>query len=158
MPTRRPACKAVCLAGRSRFGQFRSTFDMIAEYFTGLQAQLQASMASLEARGAGGLSAYCRLSSPAPGAGAAADGSVRAGGGGQEGLLAVVAAAAAAAASGALGAAWAALAAGCWRLLELGGALYLSMRYFTGACRLCRLFRSWPQRWVLYLIRCTPGT
>lgn len=114
---------------------------MMLQYLYDLQAQLQASRASLEARG-GGLSALCRLSSPASSVGAA-DERVRTVPNGQDGLavVAAVIAAVLAAASGALSAAWTALAAGCWRLLELGGALYLSMRYFTGVRRLCHLLR-----------------
>lgn len=102
---------------------------MMTQYITELQQQLHASWASLEARG-GGLTSLCRFSSPAPGD--ERGGSSSGPGSAAEGLPAVLAAVTAAA-SGALGAAWAALAAGCWRLLELGGALYLSMRYFTGA-------------------------
>ncbi|KAI7841881.1 hypothetical protein COHA_004410 [Chlorella ohadii] len=107
----------------------------MTQYITELQQQLQASWATLEARG-GGLTSLCRFSSPAPGD--ERGGSSSGPGSAAEGLPAVLAAVTAAA-SGALGAAWAALAAGCWRLLELGGALYLSMRYFTG-----------PTCWLLF--------
>ena len=110
---------------------------MISQYFTELQQQLHASWASLEARG---VELTCRLSSPAPqpAHGAARCNAVsRPGPGSAEGLPAVAAVVAAAAgATAALRAAWAALAAVCWHVLELGGALYLSMRYFTGAGRL----------------------
>lgn len=120
-------------------GAFGSRTSMISQYFTELQQQLHASWASLEARGV----ELSRLSSPAPQpahSAARCNAVSRPGPGSAEGLPAVAAVVAAAAgATAALRAAWAALAAVCWRVLELAGALYLSMRYFTGAARFCTL-------------------